>query len=234
VLYVLLTASGAPTFYDKLLPVPLMNLMVRRIDSWMAAPWLSTLRVGRLGRSLAPRARNAIVTALWAAVFLGMSAVQGVGDRHPGQYLPFWRKACASGSRRACGYAASLTSIYCQNGSGWACNEAGVVHRARGEPAGLEFQRACRLGFDPGCENARQPTAIASSLRRGPPTAKDLPIVLRGTKPRLREREPARLHAIGCAQGWLELCGGPVTTFRETARAVDTMIDDRPARSPGG
>ena len=205
VLYVALTAMGAPTFYDKLLPVPLMNLMVRRIDAWTASPRLAALDPGRLGRSLTPRQRNIVFTGLWAAVFVGMSAVQGVGDRHPGQYLPFWRKACESGTQRACTYTATLTNIYCQNGSGWACNETGILRRERGEPADREFARACQLGFAPGCDNARQPD-VAAALRRGPPGAKDLPIVLRGTKPQLRERDPTRLYAIGCGQGWRELC----------------------------
>ena len=65
---------------------------------------------------------------------------------------------------------------------------------------------ACQLGFTPGCDNVRQPGAAVASLRRGPPGAKDLPIVLRGTKPRLRERDLTRLYAIGCGQGWRELC----------------------------
>jgi len=209
VLYVVLTAMGAPTFYDKLLPVPLMNLMVRRIDAWMASPWLSAVDPSRLGRSLTPRQRNVVVTALWAAVFVGMSAVQGVGDRHPGQYLPFWRKACESGVQRACTYTATLTKIYCQNGSGWACNETAILRRGRGESGDGEFTRACQLGFAPGCDNARQPGVAAASLRRGPPGAKDLPIVLRGTKPQLRERDLTRLYAIGCGQGWQELCVNP-------------------------
>src|SRR4029079_14346964 len=120
VLYVVLTAMGAPTFYDKLLPVPLMNLMVRRIDAWMATPWLSALDPGRLGRYLTPRRRNVVVAGLWAAVFVAMSAFQGVGDRHPGQYLPFWRKACESGAQRACDHTAPLTKIYCQKSAAWA------------------------------------------------------------------------------------------------------------------
>jgi hypothetical protein len=205
-LYVMLTAAGAPTFYDKLLPVPIMNLMVRRIDAWMSWPRLAALDPTRLGRSLTPRQRNVVFTGLWAAVFIALSAVQGVGDRHPGQYLPFWRKACEAGSLRACNYESTLTTIYCQNGSGWACNEVGIVHRARGESGDAEFARGCQLGFAPACENAKQPTVAAASLMRGPPAIPDLPIVLRGTKPRLRERDPGRLYAIGCAQGWPEIC----------------------------
>ena len=43
-----------------------------------------------------------------------------------GQYLPFWQEACESGNERACRYEAFLTLTYCNNGSGWACNEAGI------------------------------------------------------------------------------------------------------------
>jgi hypothetical protein len=59
-------------------------------------------------------------------VFTSMSLTQGVGDRHPGQYLPFWQRACDAGSLRACTYRDYLTLLYCNNGSGWACNEWGI------------------------------------------------------------------------------------------------------------
>ena len=40
VLFVLLSRRGMPTFYDKLLPIPFMNLMVRAIDRIAEArPW---------------------------------------------------------------------------------------------------------------------------------------------------------------------------------------------------
>ena len=100
--FVLLSSLGLPTFYDKLLPVPLMNLMVRGIDRLTSHGTLAALDPARLGATLSPRARNAAFTALWAVVFAGLYSVQGVGDKHRGQYLPFWQQACQAGSERAC------------------------------------------------------------------------------------------------------------------------------------
>jgi hypothetical protein len=30
--------------------------------------------------------------SIWAVIFVAMSTVQGVGDDHPGQFLPFWQQ----------------------------------------------------------------------------------------------------------------------------------------------
>ena len=57
-----------------------------------------------------------------------MSAAGGVGDDHPGQWLPFWRQACEEGRPFACPYAADVELEFCRQGSGWACNEAGLMH----------------------------------------------------------------------------------------------------------
>ncbi len=138
-----------------------------------------------------------------------MSAVQGVGDKHPGQYLPFWQNACEAGSERACGYLSYMTLSYCKNGSGWACNEVGIQESARGGSAGEAFERACDLGFDPACENMRRAAGDGAAWARAAPALADLPIVLRGTKPILEERSPERLYALACAQGWPNTCGTP-------------------------
>jgi Flp pilus assembly protein TadD len=68
-LYVVLEQVGIPTFYDKLLPVPVLNLMVRAIDRAAQSDVLSRFSPEAIGVSLAPRARNAVYTALWAVVF---------------------------------------------------------------------------------------------------------------------------------------------------------------------
>jgi hypothetical protein len=135
-----------------------------------------------------------------------MRALGAVGDDHPGQYLPFWYDACDAGNARACKYAVNLTVVYCQRGSGWACNDVGLVRRRSGLPAEREFQRACELGFDPGCVNVRRATAPPDSLVSARPTLRDLPFVLSGTKPTLRERDPAKLYALACREGWPGTC----------------------------
>jgi hypothetical protein len=204
--FVGLTSLGLPTFYDKLLPVPLMNLMVRRIDALTSSAPLVRLDPARLGAALSARQRNVMYTGLWAVLFVVLSATQGVGEKHPGQYFPFWRNACDSGSERACNYSANLLAVYCNTGSGWACNEVGIRRLALGQPADVDFKRGCDLGFGPACSNlGRPPNATTAPARAQPPLA-ELPNVLRGTKPMLRERDPAKLYAIACEQGWKEIC----------------------------
>ncbi|MGH7502004.1 MAG: hypothetical protein ACREL7_09625 [Longimicrobiales bacterium] len=202
VCYVLLSAANIPTFYDKLLPVPLMNLMVRGIDRLAAArPPLT-----QLGSSLTPARRHVVWTSVWAGAFLVLTAARGVGDRHRGQALPFWQEACQAGSDRACKYTESMVLIYCNNGSGWACNEWGVIQRDADRSAGNAFTRACEMGFQPACDNAGRSSAGGEPPVRASPQLPDLPIVLRGTKPPLTERDPARLYAIACSQGWPNTC----------------------------
>src|ERR1041385_3856683 len=52
VLYAGLTRAGVPAFYDKLLPVPIMNLSVRIIDAAVRSTWLKRFDPARLGASL--------------------------------------------------------------------------------------------------------------------------------------------------------------------------------------
>lgn len=204
--FVLLSAFGAPSFYDKLLPVPILNLLVRRIDRLAASTTFARLDPARLGRALTLRRRNLAYVGLWAALFMGMSATRGIGDRHPGQYLPFWQGACAAGSARACDYSAYMTFIYCRDGSGWACNERGVQLVQRRESGRPLFERACELGFSPACANVGG--LSVASLARGDPSPRDLPILLRGTKGVLRDRSPPELYALACEQGWDGICRG--------------------------
>ena len=127
VLYGVLGRVGAPTFYDKLLQVPLLNLSVIVIDRAARSAVLRRFDPAALGRSLAPRRRHLAYMGVWAVVFPGMSAAGGVGDRHPGQWVPFWQQACEEARPHACGFLAAKQSGLCNMGSGWACNEAGVL-----------------------------------------------------------------------------------------------------------
>ena len=207
--YVLLGQLGAPTFYDKLLPVPILNLLVRGIDKLAASPALNVVDPSRLLPALTATPRNLVYVLVWAGTFVGLTAVQGVGDKHPGHYLPFWLEAGRGGSSRACTYVSALSVIYCGDGSGWACNEVGILQSMLKRPDTLAFKRGCDLGFPPACDNLNRPRAGAESLTRGGPRVEDLPILLRGTRPPLRERAPEKLYAIACEQGWSGMCGDP-------------------------
>src|SRR5205823_9374382 len=140
----------------------------------------------------------------WAIVFAVMSAMQGVGDSHPGQWLPFWRQACQDGRPYACPYLADLTVGFCNQGSGWACNEAGLLHIAlsrsgedlrRSDPAGAaeSLRRGCELGFAVACQNLSTLTSGAGTFARAKPELADLPVILRGSKGEIRERDPSVL-----------------------------------------
>ena len=209
----LLEAFGAPLFFDKLLPIPILNLMVRRLDT-MAA-W-----VGERVEALRPLveapggpARRAGVVGAWVLVFGTMSVTDGVGDRHPGQYLPFWTEACAAGSERACAYQAVMEQNYCARGSAWACNELGAHLAGWGrdpETALISFERSCQLGFTPGCDNVLRLTSGTLEFAKTEPPPSELPIVLRGSKGPITERDPSVLRALGCERGWVHMCPGAV------------------------
>ena len=204
-----LNAVGAPPFYDKLLPVPILNLMAPALDR------ATTVLAPRLGAAWAaatgsvPTKRRIATVGLWAAIFTTLSLTGALGDNHPGQYYPFWREACEAGSERACDYAGIMQQAYCDRGSGWACNEFGILmaekdRNLRG--AAGEFQRACGLGFAPGCANLEALRADpGGQLARAAPPLAELPIVLRGSKGPVTERDPEALRALGCERGWREL-----------------------------
>jgi hypothetical protein len=202
--FFILDGLGLPTFYEKLLPVPLMNLMVRRIDIIARSDALKALDPARIGRALTPARRNVAYTTAWVGLFALLSTLRIFGDNHPGQYYPFWRDACESGSARACEYRAFMALNYCNRGSGWACNEFGILlAERRRSPDVLEaFHRACDLGFEPGCQNANQALGGPEEWAWAVPRAEDLPVILRGSKGPVSEEDPAALLATACEQGW--------------------------------
>jgi hypothetical protein len=210
-LYQLLGSAGMPTFYDKLLQVPLLNLSAKWIDRIAGQSFT-------LVRSLTARQRNLAYMSIWAVIFASMSATQGVGDSHPGQWLPFWRQACEDGRAYACPYLADLESSFCDRGSGWACNEAGLLHIAlsrsgedlrRSDPAGAAepLRRGCELGSAAACQNLSTLTSGTGTFARAKPELADLPVILRGSKGEIRERDPSALYALACREGWPDTCG---------------------------
>lgn len=215
-LYQWLGSAGMPTFYDKLLQVPLLNLAVRGIDRVVRSRFLQSINL-ESGRTVAPHTRHLAFMSIWAIVFAGMSAVQAVGDDHPGQWLPFWRQACQNGRPYACPYLADVQLSFCRRGSGWACNEAGLLHVALSQSgedlrrldligAADHFQRGCALGSDAACRNMTALTTRQGEFTSSRPTLEDYPIILRGSKGEIRTTDPEELQALACHEGWAEAC----------------------------
>jgi hypothetical protein len=209
VLYEMLGRAGIPTFYDKLLPVPLMNLSIRFIDR--VARSVPQIDPARIGASLAPRRRNLAYIAVWATVFVAISSVDGLGDHHPGHRVPFWVNACQQDARNACSTLNQILTSYCAEGSGWACNELGML-RAEGktseepERAIESFLQACRT-FPAACANVGPPGAAGK--RRAPPQLEDYAIVLQDGKGPVKDRTSSGLMKLACEQGWPDTCGRP-------------------------
>ncbi len=212
VLYDLLLGANAPAFYDKLLPVPLLNLSVILIDRLVRSPALKAIDPSALGRTWAARKRNLAYIGIWAVAFGGMSASGYLGDRHPGQWTPFWQEACGADVRDACLNLYFLHETNCADGSAWACNEVGILlaERYRNRVVAADaFRRACTLGFDAACGNARV-VESGGELRRAPPTVTDYRYILRGSKgpfgAPMEQTDPAKLYALACELGWPDAC----------------------------
>jgi hypothetical protein len=207
-LYRALLNAGMPGFYDKLLQVPLLNLSARLLDGLARSPLLRGIDPAAWGQTLLPRQRHLAYIGVWAVAFLAMSGSGYLGDRHPGQYLPFWQQACAAGAPNACEDLYFLEDGYCNDGSAWACNELGILlaerydNRAR---AALLFEHACSRRVSAGCDNAAA-LEQGGAFRRDRPTLADYPVILRGSKGPFPDRDPGRLYARACAQGFPDTC----------------------------
>jgi hypothetical protein len=209
-LYSLLGALGAPTFYDKLLCVPLLNLSVPLIDRAVAAvgkrPILEPLRLnGPLGTG------NLAHIGAWVVFFAIMTAAGRTDGRHVGDSVPFWQQACAENRPNACRRLLQIERSYCDDNSGWACNELGthyaegrLVREDRAVAIGL-FSRGCELRFQAACVNLLD----AREISRAAPRVFDLRLLLREGGRNLIDMSEPDLYARACQHGWTYACGRP-------------------------
>src|SRR5215471_21086280 len=116
-LYAALLGAGMPGFYDKLLQVPLLNLSTKLLDRLARSPLLQRIDPSTWRLTLVPRRRHLVYMSVWAIAFGAMSASGYLGDKHPGQWLPFWQKACAADLRSACEDLYFQEDGHCDDGS---------------------------------------------------------------------------------------------------------------------
>ncbi len=207
VLYAVLGAVGVPTFYDKLLCVPLLNLSVQRIDR-LARSIEDIALVSRWG-DWTPARSNLVHMAVWIGFFGAMAAVGSTDGRHRGDTLPFWEQACAEGRRNACDRLVQLEFTYCGDNSAWACNELGGHYREGSkvrpdtELARRFFARACELRSRPGCLNLLDSGGYIAA----DPRILDLRLLLREGGRNLLDLPERDLYARACDHGWTFACG---------------------------
>lgn len=207
-LYALLGAVGVPTFYDKLLCVPLLNLLVPSIDRLVQAigdrGWIAAL-------GLAPPLghRNLVHMGAWIVFFGLMTAAGRTDGMHEGDALPFWVQACEADRPQACARLLRLEGSYCADNAGWACNELGRHYTegrlvaADAERAAAYFARACEGRFQPGCLNLLEPDPLTSA----PPRAFDLRLLVREGGLNLMDMPEPELYGRACRHGWAFACG---------------------------
>ena len=151
-LYWLLGWLGAPTFYDKLLCVPPLNLTVRALDRASVA-LAAKIRIPRW----TPRVENFAYMGVWVCLFGVMFGTGFLEARIPGSDSEFWRQACADKRGSACQTWTRMTDVTCAHGSGTACLTLGIAqYQGRMFPrdaagAGKSFAHACELGLSQGC-----------------------------------------------------------------------------------
>ena len=208
VLYAILGAFGAPTFYDKLLAVPLLNLSVRSIDRLVQIVRDRTLE-SRRRWNWEPRRPNLVYMTVWILLFSAMAATGRTDGKHTGDSLPFWEDACGEGRANACERLVQLELSYCSDNSAWACNELGA-HYMVGELVSPDaevalgyFARACELRFQSACLNLLDPEAVT----RSNPKILDLRLLLREGGQNLMEVSEPDLFARACDHSWTFACG---------------------------
>ncbi len=231
VIFGLFSRAGEPTFYDKLLAVPILNLMIQGIDRAARSSALKRFDPAALWRGLTPRRRNLAYIGVWTLVFAIMSAAEGVGDTHRGRWLPFWEQACNEGLRNGCRNLALLETVYCNSGSGWACNELGIliseIRLDDVQAAVQAFERSCELGFSAACANADIRATGAGALQHRAPRPADYFVVLREGKGSLPDRTPLALYKRACTQGWADGCHNVAMLYQ---RGDGTARDEARAR----
>ena len=206
-LYTLLGALGAPTFYDKLLCVPLLNLSVIAIDRVVRSVRSEDLLNVWKGNWMNGRANLAHMVA-WVVIFGSMSVLGKTDGQHTGDSLPFWQQACAESLPSACDRLLQLESTYCSDNAAWACNELGIKYRS-GEiveadryMAATHFRRSCELKFKAACLNLLDPDLVL----RDDPHELDLRLLLREGGRNLMNEPLENLHAKACSHSWDFAC----------------------------
>ena len=152
-LFEILEFYGQPTFYDKLLCIPLINLCVIYLDK------IGTHFSGVFSRlKLSSYRLNLIFMSVWILIFIAWYSSGHVGRSHPGAQSQFWAQVCSQDLRKACKTQHNLTLAECDNGNAYACAKLGDFYKygtgvSKDELKAYEYVgRACQMGLEKACE----------------------------------------------------------------------------------
>ena len=152
-LFEILEFYGQPTFYDKLLCIPLINLCVIYLDK-LGAQFSGVLA----SLKMSSYRLNLILMSVWIVIFIAWYSSGHVGRSHPGSQSQFWAQACSQDLRKACNTQHDLTLAECDKGNAYACAKLGDIYKygtgvTKDEPKAYEYVgRACKMGLEKACE----------------------------------------------------------------------------------
>lgn len=159
-----LDSLGQPTFYDKLLCVPILNLTVQVLDrlsvavsAWFTRRNWSKLRPLEALAAWSPQRANFGFMGIWVVLFGAMLTTGFLGGKHPGSEPAFWRASCDAGHTKACQVLAQTLDVQCQHNTAGGCFELGVLlsdgKKLPRDPmnAARSLKRACDLGVQNAC-----------------------------------------------------------------------------------
>ncbi|MEQ9321825.1 MAG: hypothetical protein RIF41_21840, partial [Polyangiaceae bacterium] len=169
-LFPLLEDWGSYGYFDKLLPVPILNLLVRRFDAvgdrWgegLQARW-DGLRGDAASWVTAARTANYAHVGAWVAFFGVLFVGDAFGAEHPGRDIALWQKACAEDRPRACRTLFELLTNGCQAGEAKACHNLGAELAERETTAGGHGPEHF---FAMACDGGLQVSSQAAAALRG-------------------------------------------------------------------
>jgi TPR repeat protein len=139
------TPAVTVTYFDKLLFVPVLNLLAPVLDRLAAA-----LARGRSGPGWLRN--NYVHMALWAGAFVFL--VRPNTREHPGRQAETWRPACEAGQADACGRLGDLLVRDCGAGEAAACHNAAIHLEKTADTLRVAdlYGRACAGGIAAACE----------------------------------------------------------------------------------
>jgi len=152
-LFEILEFYGQPTFYDKLLCIPLINLCVIYLDK-LGAHFSGVLASLKMSADRL----NLIFMSVWLVIFIAWYSSGHVGGTHPGRQSQFWTQACSQELRKACITQHDLILAECEKGNAYACAKLGDIFKfgigvTRDESKAYEYVgRACKMGLEKACE----------------------------------------------------------------------------------
>jgi hypothetical protein len=125
-LYGILGDFKAPQFYDKLLPIPLLNLGVRLFDHLGRTGILGNIT--RWESKFSASAVNRVAMGCWGSIFLVMLFSGAVDAPHPGASIAFWKQAFDEHKHHAGDKLLQVVQTKAEKGSGLAYNSLGHIY----------------------------------------------------------------------------------------------------------